>query len=505
MALQSRYLCCMRASRYTLPLVLMVSSIVLLVVLQVFWLRSSYEKAYFDLRRETNELFRSTVAALRDSLLLKNFQQVPDSLPTNSIMLRHHRIDSAGGKTSARLRWRESATQVQVFISSDEKSDSLKALLRPLTKRIQDGQVGGGNFILRISPDSLSTDTLRLQYEKALLHAGISARVDVTHRLLVGKSGEVLLPPPFEGEGDAREKKVDVLSDIIFSEWVRFDPIHRYGASLSGIRPLLIKEITPQILFSAFVTLLTTAAFFLMYRSIRAQQKLMELKNDFISNITHELKTPVTTVSVALEALKNFRGLENPKLTEEYLDIAQSELNRLTILTDKILKTAIFENKGVSFQPEPVDLEKLITQILGSMKLLFEKQKAKVTFQKQGENFVVFGGSVHLTNVIYNLLDNALKYSPNEPTISVSLKNEDSKIEIVVKDEGIGIPAEFRKKVFEKFFRVPTGDVHNIKGYGLGLSYVDSVIRSHHGTIEVAGGDGPGSEFRIVLPNRGGS
>jgi signal transduction histidine kinase len=291
-----------------------------------------------------------------------------------------------------------------------------------------------------------------------------------------------------------------LFSDTVKTDWVRTDPANRYTASLLGARTYVLEEITPQILFSIVLTGLTSLAFLFMFRSMRAQQRLMEIKNDFISNITHELKTPVTTVSVALEALRNFNGLENPKRTEEYLNIAQSELNRLTILTDKILKTAIFENKGVNFEPETVDIYKTLDQVLQSMKLVFEKQKAKVTFDKSGESFTISGGSVHLTNVIYNLLDNALKYSEGQPHITISLEENENRVVLKIADKGIGIPKEYSNKIFEKFFRVPAGDVHNVKGYGLGLSYVHSVIKSHKGKIEVDSEQGKGSTFTIFLP-----
>jgi two-component system, OmpR family, phosphate regulon sensor histidine kinase PhoR len=237
-----------------------------------------------------------------------------------------------------------------------------------------------------------------------------------------------------------------------------------------------------------------------MYKSIRSQQRLMELKNDFISNITHELKTPLTTVGVALEALKNFKGLDNPTLTNEYLDIAQNELNRLTILTDKILKTSSFENSGVAYNAEPVELDKIIDQVLGSLKLVFERQQAKISFSKEGTDFKLLGSSVHLTSVVYNLLDNALKYRKEIPEIEIKLTATTDALTLIIKDHGIGISAEFKKKVFEKFFRVPTGDVHTIKGYGLGLSYVDSVVKSHKGSIHVDSVVGKGSEFIIRLP-----
>ncbi len=253
-------------------------------------------------------------------------------------------------------------------------------------------------------------------------------------------------------------------------------------------------------LFSIFLTLLTSISFVVMYRSLKAQQRLMELKNDFISNVTHELKTPVSTVSVALEALKNFHGLDNPERTKEYLEIAQNELARLTLMTDKILKAAVFENNGVIIHKEPVDLKEITQQILDSMKLLFDKRNAQVSFQTEGSNFVINSESTHLTNILYNLLDNALKYTPEQPQINIALKETPEHLILSIQDNGLGISSAYKKKIFEKFFRVPTGDVHNTKGYGLGLSYVASVMKAHGGTVEVESESGKGSNFIVTFP-----
>ncbi|HET9054114.1 MAG TPA: HAMP domain-containing sensor histidine kinase, partial [Cyclobacteriaceae bacterium] len=248
------------------------------------------------------------------------------------------------------------------------------------------------------------------------------------------------------------------------------------------------------------LTAITLVAFVILYRNVRAQQRLMELKNDFISNVTHELKTPVATVSVALEALKNFHALNDPKLTNEYLDIARNELNRLTLMTDKILKAAVFENKGITIQKETVDLHQTVARILDSMRLIVEKRQATVSFQAEGENFSVTGEAAHITNVIYNLLDNALKYSPDKPVITIALKETPATVVLSIQDEGLGISNEYKKKIFEKFFRIPTGDIHNIKGYGLGLSYVAGVVKAHGGSIDVQSEPGKGSTFIIHWP-----
>lgn len=486
-------------------MILIASSIVLLLALQVLWLTNSYEKAYYDLRRETNGLFRNTVLALRDSFLLQGFEKIPnDSTETKlSRAFTYRHLKDTATRGNMRIR----SSQVQIYISTDRSNDSLSAILRPLSARIQEGKIDGGNFVFRMRTDSLPEDSLRNHFNKALTRVGFAVPFEIKHSsfvptpIQVGSGNSTLFKPPgdelLELPGEAR-----AYSNTLYSDWVRFDPIHRYAVELHGFRTFLLGQITPQILFSLFLTLLTTAAFVVMYRSMLAQQRLMDLKNDFISNITHELKTPVTTVGVALEAIKNFKGQNNPELTSEYLTIAQNELNRLNILTDKILKTAIFEDKGVEFKAEPVDMNQLIEQVINSMKLVFEKHKATVAFEKKGQDFQLLGGPVHLTSVIYNLLDNALKYSPVNPEIMISLNDEGDELVIKVQDKGIGIAPEFRKKVFEKFFRVPTGDIHNIKGYGLGLSYVESVVKSHHGSIAVDSAPGSGSVFTIRLPKK---
>lgn len=441
---------------------------------------------------------------MRDSAMLSFIEKLPpdSSLNGGSITFTQKSDSIPTGQARVQVS-RNATTQMSVFISSSTQADSLKNLLKPLVGKAREGKLKEGSFILRLGPDSLRLDSIRSQFSLALSKANkeLPFNLKREHQTpddpFPNRFSKLIRIRNLDANTDTPAK---IYSDTVFTDWVRTDPMNRYSASLTGAKTFILKEITPQILFSVFLTLLTGLAFLFMYRSMRAQQRLMEIKNDFISNVTHELKTPVTTVSVALEALRNFKGLENPQRTEEYLNIAQSELNRLTILTDKILKTAIFENKGVNFEPEPVDLFKTIEQVLHSMKLVFEKQKAQVSFEKTGKAFTIHGGSVHLTNVIYNLLDNALKYSQGEPRISVSLEEKENRVVMKVSDNGIGIPKEYSKKIFEKFFRVPAGDVHNVKGYGLGLSYVDSVIRSHKGTIEVESESGKGSTFIISLP-----
>lgn len=355
---------------------------------------------------------------------------------------------------------------------SREKSQPEKAIIRLLTDA-------------KVLADTLPVKQLDSIYKRELLKAGIP--IDFIIK---------------KGKDDSLHRK-DTITAARFTTspaTVGFIQPYWYQAGFNSPVSYLLKKISLQILFSVFLVAFTSVAFMFIYRSLLAQRKLTEMKNDFISNITHELKTPLATVSVAVEALRSFGGMQSVERTKEYLDISAAELQRLSLLVDKVLKLSLFENKELEIKKEKIDLKQLISEVLNTMKLQFEARKAKVNFSEEGLYFVTDADRLHITSVIFNLLDNALKYSKEKPEISIRLKHQADTIVVEVGDHGIGIPADFRTKIFDKFFRVPTGDHHNIKGYGLGLSYVAHVIKRHNGTISVESEPGKGSLFTVKLP-----
>jgi signal transduction histidine kinase len=495
----------------------MISGLVLLLVLQAFWLQSAYEKASADFRRETDFLFRNLVYAMHDSAIVRNMEAVEvDSGP--------HILNSRIHLPDIRVRNRQEdstavSSKIHIFFQSIgnlPQKEVVKMMASGIRNVQEEGEKGWHKgFVLRLGSDTLNIDSLSVRYKRALTQAGIEVPFIINHarkkpdkisdRLIGMVADEPSLSIEKTSTGEEEEYSgSDRSGDTIQSGLVGINQMSGYAVSFTHVRGLIVKEIMPQILFSVLLTMIIAAAFFLMLRSIRSQEKLMKLKNDFINNMTHELKTPVATVSVAIEALKNFRALDNPELTREYLDIAQNELNRLTLMTDKILNTSLFEKGTMAFSPEKVDPDLIVQQILTSMKLVFEKKKAVVTYEKKGTGFILEGSTIHLTNMIYNLIDNAIKYSPGEPVIRIQLISQAGKLILSVKDNGIGIQPEFQKKVFEKFFRVPTGDVHNIKGYGLGLSYVSAVVKEHGGSVTVDSVPGEGSCFTVTFPQKSG-
>ena len=468
----------MKNKKNWVTLILMISSIVLLIGLQVVWLQSLYKDAKRDLRRETSMLFSSTVMAMQDSIIEKNIKPLPGDSTSEIFGNMDKTRDTFLFERRRHMDMRRQHDNVIFFRTS--KGDSARKYFRPLMMKLRAHQ-HQRTFVMQVGTDSLKPELIKRNYQFVLNKAG--------------------LPLTFKIERtDEHVQRRENSSSLVTESLPFFQHGSFYVARFFDLTFFIWRKLLPQLLFSVFLTSLTLAAFYLMYRNILSNQRLLEIKNDFIGNMTHELKTPIATVSVALESLKNFNALDNPQRTKEYIEMAQQDLNRLSILTDKVLKTAIFESNGLAFHSEKVDLEKIINRVIDSMKLVFENRQAKINFLREGAAFFANGNEDHLTNVIYNLLDNALKYSPNVPLIEVNLKSLEDKICLSVRDRGLGIAPEHQKRIFEKFYRVPTGDVANTKGYGLGLSYVKSVVELHHGSVRLESTPNEGSTFIITLP-----
>lgn len=272
-----------------------------------------------------------------------------------------------------------------------------------------------------------------------------------------------------------------------------------YTLLLGDITPFILKKLALSITFSVFLLSLTIVSFILIYRYIVREKKLAMLKDDFINNVTHELKTPIATVSVAIEAMKNFNAMDDAGRTREYLDISSGELQRLSLLVDKVLKLSMFDSKEMVMTLERIDLKHLVDEAVNSLRLQIEKNNAALKIHSEGEFFVT-GDRLHLQSVIFNLLDNALKYRSEKPNITIRLKKLTGKIFLTVIDNGIGIAPEYKGRIFEKFFRVPSGDVRNTNGYGLGLNYVQHVVDNLNGEIHVESKLAQGSSFTVILP-----
>jgi two-component system phosphate regulon sensor histidine kinase PhoR len=234
--------------------------------------------------------------------------------------------------------------------------------------------------------------------------------------------------------------------------------------------------------------------------TILRQKKLSELKNDFINNMTHEFKTPISTISLACEALSDKEFQKSEELTNQYINIVSEENKRLGQMAEKILQTAILEKGELKPRKEKIDVHKVITDVIRNIGIQIEIRDGSITKNLKAVESNIMGDRVHLTNIIYNLLDNANKYTPRKPQISVTTENIKGGIVITIADNGLGISKNHQKKIFEKLYRVPTGDIHDVKGFGLGLSYVKFMVEKHGGKITLESELNKGSKFKIFLP-----
>ena len=230
------------------------------------------------------------------------------------------------------------------------------------------------------------------------------------------------------------------------------------------------------------------------------QKRLSEIRSDFISNMTHELKTPISTISLASQMLGDNSIPSAAKNIPQISKIISEECRRLGSQVEKVLQTSVFDKGKLKLRLNEVNMHEIITGVVDNFSIQVKSRSGKITMSLNAENFILPADQVHITNVMSNLLDNAIKYTEREPEIHVETENRMEFLVITVRDNGIGISRSDQRKVFEKFYRVPTGNVHTVKGFGLGLSYVRMVAEAHNGYVEVESELYKGSAFKIYLP-----
>jgi two-component system phosphate regulon sensor histidine kinase PhoR len=262
----------------------------------------------------------------------------------------------------------------------------------------------------------------------------------------------------------------------------------------------LLKTLWPLLLSSTAFMLIIILAFGYTIKTILRQKKVSEIKNDFINNMTHELKTPISTISLACEALSDPVMSASKTRVDHFVKMIRDENKRLGVLVENVLRSAVLDRGEMKLNRDNVNLHDIIKAAIHNIQLQASQKDGTIQTNLEAAQAVIKGDKVHLTNVVYNLLDNAIKYTIGRPEILVSTYSSNSSITISVADNGIGIKKEDHERIFEKLFRVHTGDVHNIKGFGLGLSYVKMIVEKHHGTISVKSEPGKGSTFTIKIP-----
>ena len=255
-------------------------------------------------------------------------------------------------------------------------------------------------------------------------------------------------------------------------------------------------------LLSIIFTSIILFCFFYTVQVIFRQKKLSEMKNDFINNMTHEFKTPIATISLATDSITSPMILSNQDKIKRFAEIIRQENRRMNSQVEKVLQMALIDKNDFELNISNIDIHEMIQRAVDNFSLQVEKKEGVIHTRLDAEKTHIEGDITHISSIIHNLLDNANKYSPEKPDITISTRNVPLGIEIQVSDKGIGMNKETRKHIFDKFYRAPTGNLHDVKGFGLGLSYVKAIMTAHKGQIDVESELGKGSSFILVFPFR---
>lgn len=471
--------------QHRLSTVLMVSSLALLAAFLSLYLGKAWNEALSDLRKQSDLLFIQSVQSIEsqflDHLIVKKITGQDSNL---MMQWTHQRIHPA-----------TDSLNLIAFVPPPERLIKKDSTLRIRIKRDSLGlgasEMEGALSVVismtaNVTQDSSGADSKKQEQDIALL---LKEHFDETAR-------NANLPGTFQvlrWESDSIPGKKLILT----GNYTDLGTGESFKAAISDYQPYIWKKIAPEIIFSMVLFFFVALAFYTTLQNLRAQQRLTNLKNDFIQNMSHELKTPIATLGVAIEALRDFNARENPDRVKEYLDISKRELGRLHLLIEKVMHVTRLEQPMALLQFDALDLKALVQETIQAMKLQLEKTDAQLQLETKGDNFEIEGDRFHLAGVVYNLLDNAIKYSQGQPIILVRMEAKQEQVVLTVADKGMGISSAYQSRIFDKFFRVPTGNQHNVKGHGLGLHYVAMVVKKHGGLLSLESEEGQGTVFNI--------
>ncbi|ULQ52622.1 sensor histidine kinase [Flavihumibacter fluvii] len=267
-----------------------------------------------------------------------------------------------------------------------------------------------------------------------------------------------------------------------------------------NIKHIVFREMRWMLAGAILFTIILLSAFYVTVRALLNQKKLSEIKNDFINNMTHEFKTPLATISLAVDALRTEKVANDREKGQYFTGIIKEENKRMNKQVETILQAALMDRQEIQLNKRAVHVHNIIEQVLENFELQLQSKGGRADIQLNATNDEIMADDVHFTNLINNLIDNAVKYSKENLVLRISTLNTSKGIQVKIEDNGIGMTKESIKKIFEKFYRVHTGNLHNVKGFGLGLSYVKTIVDAHHGKIKVESALGKGTSFIIDMP-----
>jgi len=307
-------------------------------------------------------------------------------------------------------------------------------------------------------------------------------------------------PFPIKSESFSFDTMLDAYWISLFPQEIYEQKNYQLFLSFPDKNIYMLKSISLLLIISAILTLIILTTFGTTIYMILRQKRISDIKTDFINNMTHEFKTPIATISLAVDSINNPKTLDKKDNILYYTGIIKEENKRMNSQVENVLQMSLLDKHEIEFNMQPYDLHELIRNAIRKISLQIEERNGKIVVNMEATRHIARVDEVHFTNAILNLLDNANKYSPVAPEITVSTVNTDQHISIKVQDQGIGMSKEVQKKIFEKFYRQTSGNIHNVKGFGLGLAYVRAILQVIKGKIKISSDTGKGSTFELIIP-----
>ncbi|MFC6877958.1 sensor histidine kinase [Flavobacterium myungsuense] len=520
---------------FRLLVVLMSLSLIGIILVQVYWFNTSFKNNDEQFRYHITQVIGNVADKIQKEeaySFIDKYKKLKDSIgkePEKSDFLEfgYYQRDS---RTNETIIYSNNIVSEDFSISSsffDKKTDSLKKLKNFTSKRVT--EVYNNNDIDQTSvqqktlPDIKIRKTGKLEilenaqfeifFKDIAAAKPLKDRVskEKLHELLEMELKEYEVKTPFEFAIYSNGLATKVKSDNFKFDKNATYSIHVFTdnegkskyellVSFPHKQKFLFSELVGITLLSIIFTLIIIIAYSSALNQLIRQRQISEIKTDFINNMTHEFKTPIATINLALDAIKNPKVIEDKEKINRYLQMIRDENKRMHAQVENVLRISKLEKKELDITKESNNVHDIIEDAIEHVNLIIEDRQGTITTHLLANRTTVLLNDVHFTNVLVNVLDNAIKYSPDVPKIDVYTENLRDFVIIKIKDQGAGMSKVAQKRIFEKFYREHTGDLHNVKGHGLGLAYVKRIVEDHNGEIFVESEKGKGSTFIIKIP-----
>ncbi|HEY0047125.1 MAG TPA: HAMP domain-containing sensor histidine kinase [Flavobacterium sp.] len=519
---------------FRLLVLLMSLSLIGIILVQVYWFNSSFKNNDEQFRFHVKQVIDNVADKLQKQEaygFIDKVEKLRDSIgkdPETSDLLEFYYVQK-NNETNETIIYSNRIISEDYNISSsffDKKLDSVKQksfTSKRTTEVYRENATDNAQLGQSMAPDlkvekSGDLDILKIaQYEISFRDVASAMRIEERvskeklQAMLQSELKEYGVNTPFEfgiyNNGLATKIRSDkfkfdkstTYSNPLFTD-TEGKSKYQLLVSFPQKKKFLFSELVGITVLSIVFTLIIIIAYTSALNQLIKQRQISEIKTDFINNMTHEFKTPIATINLALDAIRNPKIIDDREKTTRYLQMIRDENKRMHAQVENVLRISKLEKKELEISKEHNDIHEIVEEAIEHVNLIMEDREGSIKTHFKATRTTVLLNDVHFTNVLVNVLDNAIKYSPDKPVIDVYTENVKDYVIIRIKDKGAGMSKTAQKRIFEKFYREHTGDLHNVKGHGLGLAYVKRIVEDHNGEIFVESEKGKGSTFIIKLP-----